>query len=39
MFGLAYAMAGAPEGTADGAGGGMAAFQQVIPLVVMFALF
>jgi len=39
MFGLAFAMAGAPGGTADGAGGGMAAFQQVIPLIFMFALF
>jgi preprotein translocase subunit YajC len=38
MFGLAFAMAGAP-GTAGGAGGGMAAFQQVIPLIFMFAIF
>src|ERR1035438_5495496 len=39
MFGLAFATAGAPLGTAGGAGGGMAAFQQVIPLVFMFAIF
>lgn len=40
MFGLAFAMAGAPGGAAGGAaGGGMAAFQQVIPLVFMFAIF
>lgn len=39
MFGLAFAMAGAPVGTAGGAGGGMAAFQQVIPLIFMFAIF
>jgi preprotein translocase subunit YajC len=38
MFGLAFAMGGAPGG-AGGAGGGMAAFQQVIPLVFMFAIF
>lgn len=40
MFGLAFAMAGAPGGPASGsAGGGMAAFQQIIPLVFMFAIF
>ncbi len=40
MFGLAYAMGGAPGGAAaGGAGGGMAAFQQIIPLVFMFAIF
>jgi preprotein translocase subunit YajC len=40
MFGLAFAMGGAPGGAAaGGAGGGMAAFQQVIPLVFMFAIF
>jgi preprotein translocase subunit YajC len=38
MFGLAYAMGGAPGGAA-GPAGGMAAFQQVIPLVFMFAIF
>jgi preprotein translocase subunit YajC len=38
MFGLAFAMGGAPVGV-SGAGGGMAAFQQVIPLVFMFAIF
>ena len=38
MFGLAFAMGGAPGGT-GGAGGGMAAFQQIIPLVFMFAIF
>lgn len=38
MFGLAFAMGGAPGG-AGGAGGGMAAFQQIIPLVFMFAIF
>lgn len=40
MYGLAFAMAGAPGGPAGGAaGGGMAAFQQIIPLVFMFAIF
>jgi preprotein translocase subunit YajC len=40
MFGLAFAMGGAPGGAAaGGAGGGMAAFQQIIPLVFMFAIF
>lgn len=39
MFGVAYAMGGAPGGPAGGAGGGMAAFQQIIPLVFMFAIF
>lgn len=41
MFGLAFAMGGAPGGAAAGgaAGGGMAAFQQIIPLVFMFAIF
>jgi len=38
MFGLAFAMGGAPGGAAEQAGG-MAAFQQVIPLVFMFAIF
>jgi preprotein translocase subunit YajC len=38
MFGLAFAMGGAPGGAA-GPAGGMAAFQQVIPLVFMFAIF
>jgi preprotein translocase subunit YajC len=38
MFGLAFAMGGAPGG-ATGPAGGMAAFQQVIPLVFMFAIF
>jgi preprotein translocase subunit YajC len=38
MFGLAFAMAGAPGG-AGGADGGFAAFQQVIPLIFMFAIF
>jgi len=38
MFGLAFAMSGPPGGAA-GASGGMAAFQQVIPLVFMFAIF
>jgi preprotein translocase subunit YajC len=38
MFGLAFAMAGAPGG-AGGADGGMAAFQQFIPLIFMFAIF
>ena len=37
MFGLAFAMGGAPGGA--GPAGGMAAFQQVIPLVFMFAIF
>jgi preprotein translocase subunit YajC len=39
MFGLAFAMGGAPGGAAGAAGGGMAAFQQIIPLVFMFAIF
>ncbi|MBW4056715.1 MAG: preprotein translocase subunit YajC [Proteobacteria bacterium] len=39
MFGLAFAMGGAPGGGVGAAGGGMAAFQQVIPLVFMFAIF
>lgn len=41
MFGLAYAMGSAPGGAVEGAasGGGMAAFQQIIPLVFMFAIF
>lgn len=38
MFGLAFAMSGAPGGAAAPAGG-MAAFQQIIPLVFMFAIF
>ena len=37
MFGLAFAMSG-PTGGASPAGG-MAAFQQVIPLVFMFVIF
>ncbi len=40
MFGLAFAMGSAPGGAAAGsAGGGMAAFQQILPLVFMFAIF
>jgi preprotein translocase subunit YajC len=39
MFGSTFAMAGAPGGTTAGAGGGIAAFQQVIPLIFMFAIF
>jgi len=39
MFGLAFTMAGAPAGTAGGAGGGMAAFQQIVPLIFMFGIF
>jgi len=39
MFGSIFAMAGAPGGATDGIGGGMAAFQQVIPLIFMFAIF
>lgn len=40
MLGLAFAMGSAPGGAAGGAaGGGMAAFQQIIPLVFMFAIF
>ena len=39
MFGVAYAMGGAPGGAAGGAGGGAAAFQQIIPLVFMFVIF
>ncbi len=37
MLGLAFAMGGAPGGAAPA--GGMAAFQQVIPLIFMFAIF
>lgn len=39
MFGLAFAMSGPAGGAAGQAGGGMAAFQQIIPLVFMFAIF
>lgn len=39
MFGLAFAMAGAPGGGSAAPAGGMAAFQQIIPLVFMFAIF
>lgn len=39
MFGLAFAMSGPPGGAAGQSSGGMAAFQQVIPLVFMFAIF
>lgn len=38
MFGLAFAMSG-PTGGAAAPAGGMAAFQQIIPLVFMFAIF
>jgi len=38
MFGLAFAMSG-PAGGAAGQAGGMAAFQQIIPLVLMFGIF
>jgi preprotein translocase subunit YajC len=38
MFGLAFAMSG-PAGGAAAPAGGMAAFQQIIPLVFMFAIF
>ena len=38
MFGIAFAMASSPGGAA-GPAGGMAAFQQIIPLVFMFAIF
>jgi len=36
MFGLAFAMGGSPGG---GTAGGMAAFQQIIPLVFLYAIF
>jgi preprotein translocase subunit YajC len=39
MFGLAFAMGSAPGGAAGASGGGMAAFQQILPLVFMFAIF
>ena len=39
MVGLAFAMGSAPGGAAAGPGGGMAAFQQMIPLIFMFAIF
>jgi len=38
MLGLAFAMAG-PPGGAGAPAGGMAAFQQMIPLIFMFAIF
>jgi len=38
MSGVAYAMSG-PAGGAAGAAGGLGAFQQFIPLVLMFAIF
>jgi preprotein translocase subunit YajC len=38
MFGLAFAMSGPPGGAA-GPAGGMAVFQQAIPLVLMFGIF
>lgn len=38
MLGLAFAM-GSPPGGAAGQAGGMAAFQQFIPLIFMFAIF
>ena len=37
MFGLAFAMAGPPGGAAPA--GGMAVFQQAIPLILMFGIF
>jgi len=39
MLGLAFAMSGAPGGGAAGATGGMAALNQFLPLVLMFAIF
>ena len=39
MFGVAFAMGGPSGGAAGQAAGGMAAFQQIIPLVFMFAIF
>jgi preprotein translocase subunit YajC len=39
MFGLALAMAGPPGVATDEADGGIAAFQQIIPLIFMFAIF
>ena len=38
MFGLAFAMSGSPGGAAAPAGG-MAIFQQAIPLILMFGIF
>lgn len=38
MLGLAFAMSGSPGG-ATGAGGAAGAFQQFIPLALMFAIF
>ena len=38
MLGLAFAMSG-PPGGAGAPAGGMAAFQQMIPLIFMFAIF
>ena len=38
MFGVAFAMGASPGGAATQSGG-MAAFQQIIPLVFMFAIF
>jgi preprotein translocase subunit YajC len=39
MLGLAFAMSGAPGGGAAGATGGMAMVNQILPLVLMFAIF
>jgi preprotein translocase subunit YajC len=39
MSGLAFALAGAPGGAAGGAGAEMAAFQRLIPLIYLFAVF
>lgn len=39
MLGLAFAMSGPPGGAAGQAGGGMAAFSQMVPLIFMFAIF
>jgi len=38
MFGLAFAMSG-PAGGAAGSSGFMGSFQQIIPLLFMFAIF
>jgi preprotein translocase subunit YajC len=39
MFGSAFALARATGGAAGGAGGEMAAFQWLIPLIYLFAVF
>ena len=39
MFGLVFALAAAPGGTAGRGDGGMAAFRRLVPLIYLFAIF